>query len=202
MFLVDWAVKMRIRPPEFETSICDAKYHVSLIENENRKASRLAADRRNHPPRPRACFACRAPRTRLSHASLSAASHEKDRPLPTLCAHWLRDIGRNVRAALRRPPCMNTGRSRTSAAAAPRACRAMMHGDGRRHALLAAQEMRDGRLMNAAAGRASCDGCAQNLRTALHRAMATAAIFVGGGRRPAAAPASLRRCRDGWSEFF
>ncbi|KZV57763.1 NAD(P)H-quinone oxidoreductase subunit K [Dorcoceras hygrometricum] len=27
---VDWAVKMRIRPPEFETSICDAKYHVSL----------------------------------------------------------------------------------------------------------------------------------------------------------------------------
>ncbi|KZV38111.1 hypothetical protein F511_03918 [Dorcoceras hygrometricum] len=31
MFLVDWAVKMRIRPPEFETSICDAKYHVSLL---------------------------------------------------------------------------------------------------------------------------------------------------------------------------
>ncbi|KZV17121.1 ATP binding protein isoform 1 [Dorcoceras hygrometricum] len=31
MFLVDWAVKMRIRPPEFETSICDAKYHVSLM---------------------------------------------------------------------------------------------------------------------------------------------------------------------------
>ncbi|KZV35270.1 spindle pole body component 110-like [Dorcoceras hygrometricum] len=29
-FLVDWAVKMRIRPPELETSICDAKYHVSL----------------------------------------------------------------------------------------------------------------------------------------------------------------------------
>ncbi|KZV55441.1 hypothetical protein F511_36081 [Dorcoceras hygrometricum] len=30
MFLVDWAVKTRIRPPEFETSIYDAKYHVSL----------------------------------------------------------------------------------------------------------------------------------------------------------------------------
>ncbi|KZV49335.1 TMV resistance protein N-like [Dorcoceras hygrometricum] len=30
MFLVDWAVKMRIRPPEFETSICDVKYHASL----------------------------------------------------------------------------------------------------------------------------------------------------------------------------
>ncbi|KZT75688.1 hypothetical protein F511_47287 [Dorcoceras hygrometricum] len=27
-------------------------------------------------------------------------------------------------------------------------------------------------------------------------------IHGGGGRRPAAAPASLRRCRDGWSEFF
>ncbi|KZV19924.1 putative histone-lysine N-methyltransferase ATXR3 [Dorcoceras hygrometricum] len=28
--VLDWAVKMRIRPPELETSICDAKYHVSL----------------------------------------------------------------------------------------------------------------------------------------------------------------------------
>ncbi|KZT76323.1 hypothetical protein F511_46651 [Dorcoceras hygrometricum] len=28
------------------------------------------------------------------------------------------------------------------------------------------------------------------------------AIFSCGGRRPAAAPAMLRRCRDGWSEFF
>ncbi|KZV31923.1 hypothetical protein F511_34846 [Dorcoceras hygrometricum] len=27
---VDWAVKMRIRPPEIETSVCDVKYHVSL----------------------------------------------------------------------------------------------------------------------------------------------------------------------------
>ncbi|KZV49185.1 alcohol dehydrogenase-like 5 [Dorcoceras hygrometricum] len=35
MFLVDWAVKMRIRPPELETSICDAKYHVSLDFNHN-----------------------------------------------------------------------------------------------------------------------------------------------------------------------
>ncbi|KZV25343.1 RimM-like 16S rRNA processing protein [Dorcoceras hygrometricum] len=33
MFLVDWAVNMRIRPPEFETSICDAKYHVSLLHS-------------------------------------------------------------------------------------------------------------------------------------------------------------------------
>ncbi|KZV28185.1 hypothetical protein F511_23798 [Dorcoceras hygrometricum] len=30
---IDWAVKMRIRPPEFETSICDTKYHVSLVGN-------------------------------------------------------------------------------------------------------------------------------------------------------------------------
>ncbi|KZV44307.1 expansin 1 family protein [Dorcoceras hygrometricum] len=26
----DWTVKMRIRPPDFKTSICDVKYHVSL----------------------------------------------------------------------------------------------------------------------------------------------------------------------------
>ncbi|KZV53027.1 hypothetical protein F511_06194 [Dorcoceras hygrometricum] len=38
MFIVDWAVKMRIRLPEFETSICDAKYHVSLLK---RKRHRL-----------------------------------------------------------------------------------------------------------------------------------------------------------------
>ncbi|KZV25659.1 hypothetical protein F511_17802 [Dorcoceras hygrometricum] len=30
MYAFDWAVKMRIRPPELETSICDVKYHVSL----------------------------------------------------------------------------------------------------------------------------------------------------------------------------
>ncbi|KZT76244.1 hypothetical protein F511_46730 [Dorcoceras hygrometricum] len=27
-------------------------------------------------------------------------------------------------------------------------------------------------------------------------------VISDGGRRPAAAPATLRRCRDGWSEFF
>ncbi|KZV34076.1 hypothetical protein F511_43281 [Dorcoceras hygrometricum] len=47
MFLVDWAVKMRIRPPEFETSIYDAKYHVSLNRNEEISSSRLATA----PPR-------------------------------------------------------------------------------------------------------------------------------------------------------
>ncbi|KZV49417.1 bromodomain and extraterminal domain protein 9 [Dorcoceras hygrometricum] len=31
--ILDWAVKMRIRPPEFDTSICDAKYHVSLLHS-------------------------------------------------------------------------------------------------------------------------------------------------------------------------
>ncbi|KZV32614.1 UDP-rhamnose:rhamnosyltransferase 1 [Dorcoceras hygrometricum] len=30
MLALEWAVKMRIRPSELETSICDAKYHVSL----------------------------------------------------------------------------------------------------------------------------------------------------------------------------
>ncbi|KZT75329.1 hypothetical protein F511_47646 [Dorcoceras hygrometricum] len=49
---------------------------------------------------------------------------------------------------------------------------------------------------------------ARDLRATLHRAWrgvahAAAAIFRGGGgRRPAAAPASFRRCRDGWSKFF
>ncbi|KZT75360.1 hypothetical protein F511_47615 [Dorcoceras hygrometricum] len=90
-----------------------------------------------------------------------------------------------------------------------------MRGDGRRRALLAAQEMRAGRRLVAllvgrlvrwsADERCCWSGVVRwlhaNLHTALHRAMA-AAQFCGGGRRPAAAPASLRRCRDGWSEFF
>ncbi|KZV39474.1 hypothetical protein F511_17003 [Dorcoceras hygrometricum] len=49
MFLVDWAVKIRIRPPEFETSICDAKYHVSLLAappSLSHAADAAAADRR------------------------------------------------------------------------------------------------------------------------------------------------------------
>ncbi|KZV30765.1 hypothetical protein F511_36866 [Dorcoceras hygrometricum] len=59
---VDWTVKMRIRPPELETSICDVKYHVSL----RRPTSLLpsAAARRPFPPptaaapplRDRTCF--------------------------------------------------------------------------------------------------------------------------------------------------
>ncbi|KZV52504.1 ENTH/VHS domain containing protein [Dorcoceras hygrometricum] len=45
---VDWAVKMRIRPPEFETSICDAKYHVSLS---SRLENRIGDIYRNLPRR-------------------------------------------------------------------------------------------------------------------------------------------------------
>ncbi|KZV37662.1 hypothetical protein F511_30367 [Dorcoceras hygrometricum] len=33
-------------------------------------------------------------------------------------------------------------------------------------------------------------------------ALCRARFLFGGGRLPAAAPAKLRRCRDGWSEFF
>ncbi|KZV50657.1 hypothetical protein F511_30068 [Dorcoceras hygrometricum] len=43
-FLVDWAVKKRIRPPELETSICDAKYHVSLFWKLSRS---VRSDRRS-----------------------------------------------------------------------------------------------------------------------------------------------------------
>ncbi|KZV18818.1 hypothetical protein F511_26750 [Dorcoceras hygrometricum] len=56
MFLVDWAVKMRIRPPEFETSICDAKYHVSLPNPKprNRRPSSPLKTPPPPPPPPRA----------------------------------------------------------------------------------------------------------------------------------------------------
>ncbi|KZV06870.1 hypothetical protein F511_45648 [Dorcoceras hygrometricum] len=46
--------------------------------------------------------------------------------------------------------------------------------------------------------------CAASRTTmrAIARLSCAAAIFHGCGRLPAAAPASLRRCRDGWSDFF
>ncbi|KZV27887.1 hypothetical protein F511_26223 [Dorcoceras hygrometricum] len=60
---LDRAVKMRIRPPEFETSICDAKYHVSLSIA---ALPLLSLDRRRRrleppppPPRCRRKFVCR-----------------------------------------------------------------------------------------------------------------------------------------------
>ncbi|KZV38139.1 hypothetical protein F511_40482 [Dorcoceras hygrometricum] len=48
--------------------------------------------------------------------------------------------------------------------------------------------LRAGRAM-----RARCDAVALRRRVK---------FFVGGGRRPATASAPLRRCRDGWSDFF
>ncbi|KZT76785.1 hypothetical protein F511_46191 [Dorcoceras hygrometricum] len=50
-----------------------------------------------------------------------------------------------------------------------------------------------------AAGRHFTRGRASLLRAA---SCAAAAIFVVVAPSPAAAPASLRRCRDGWSDFF
>ncbi|KZV34683.1 hypothetical protein F511_21798 [Dorcoceras hygrometricum] len=60
MFLVDWAVKMRIRPPEFETSICDAKYHVSLASQFDPFADSFGVTRRRDWVRPR-CITKAAP---------------------------------------------------------------------------------------------------------------------------------------------
>ncbi|KZV21370.1 hypothetical protein F511_22774 [Dorcoceras hygrometricum] len=53
MFLVDWAVKIRIRPPEFETSICDA--NASRLPPLHIHAAAAAALRRRRlaPPPPR-----------------------------------------------------------------------------------------------------------------------------------------------------
>ncbi|KZV27297.1 hypothetical protein F511_23206 [Dorcoceras hygrometricum] len=46
---------MRIRPPEIETSICDAKYHVTLIETRKKalQTGHGAAGHGGAPPRAR-----------------------------------------------------------------------------------------------------------------------------------------------------
>ncbi|KZV39888.1 hypothetical protein F511_06474 [Dorcoceras hygrometricum] len=58
MFLVDWAVKMRIRPPEFETSICDANTKIAA-------PPLLSKRRRRRPP----CAAAAAARCRRKFVS-------------------------------------------------------------------------------------------------------------------------------------
>ncbi|KZV47887.1 hypothetical protein F511_05610 [Dorcoceras hygrometricum] len=76
VFLDDWAVKMRIRPPELETSICDAKYHVSLFWKLSRS---VRSDRRSEfigYPRMSVSGESSTTMHRLLHAS---GSH----PIPT-----------------------------------------------------------------------------------------------------------------------
>ncbi|KZV39417.1 histone-lysine N-methyltransferase ASHH3-like [Dorcoceras hygrometricum] len=58
---VDWAVKMRIRPSELETSICDVKYHVSL------HLTTLASKLQNRRP------SSQTSRTAAAHRRASAA---------------------------------------------------------------------------------------------------------------------------------
>ncbi|KZT76433.1 hypothetical protein F511_46542 [Dorcoceras hygrometricum] len=112
-----------------------------------------------------------------------------------------------MRAALRRPPRMDTGRSCTSAAAAPRACRAMIRDDGRSRVLLAALKMRAGRRLvvllvglRAMVTHKMAHGGASIL--ARRRARCRRDFSLVAAPPAGAAPAMLRRCRDGWSEFF
>ncbi|KZT75545.1 hypothetical protein F511_47430 [Dorcoceras hygrometricum] len=66
-----------------------------------------------------------------------------------------------------------------------------------RHGLLVAARWRK-------SGERRCTAGCTMMRAAVRRARALVPprFFRGGGRRPAAAPVPLRRCRDGWSEFF
>ncbi|KZT76760.1 hypothetical protein F511_46213 [Dorcoceras hygrometricum] len=59
--------------------------------------------------------------------------------------------------------------------------------------------LRGGRVI----GARPCAVSGETMREKLRPCVAfCAVIFRGGGLRPAAAPAMIRRCRDGWSEFF
>ncbi|KZT75943.1 hypothetical protein F511_47032 [Dorcoceras hygrometricum] len=69
---------------------------------------------------------------------------------------------------------------------------------------LNARWSRNRRTLAAHRGRTRCAGGAMMLRHDRRRACGCRAQFSSWWRRrrPAAAPASFRRCRDGWSEFF
>ncbi|KZT76514.1 hypothetical protein F511_46461 [Dorcoceras hygrometricum] len=58
-------------------------------------------------------------------------------------------------------------------------------------------------LRTSGAGCVLAARCARDAMRRWSAPLCAAFDFVdGGGRRPVAAPASFRRCRDGWSDFF
>ncbi|KZV47669.1 hypothetical protein F511_44992 [Dorcoceras hygrometricum] len=191
MFLVDWAVKMRIRPPEFETSICDAKYNVSL--NRNEKGIEIPAEiaaahggAPTPPPRALRLRACRARRPTVgccpAHGCAMYGREANGRGLLDAQHH---------RATLSAAPC--EGRARRLAALR----------DGRWASLLVARDTAYWSpmvaLLRCARWRWTRDGCA---RIVAPPCEISRWRRPPAGRRSVNAPASFRRCHDGWSEFF
>ncbi|KZV13742.1 hypothetical protein F511_45094 [Dorcoceras hygrometricum] len=131
---------------------------------------------------------------RAGRAREANAGRNSTRNVP----HWMHDDGLAVRKRLRKWPVDVDGRMRVLVAP-PRA-----------YVAQSAASLAAGCAPCCAAGR--CDDARRCARWALvARAMrcgggacplAPLKIHGGGGRRPAAAPASLQRCRDGWSDFF
>ncbi|KZV33706.1 proline dehydrogenase 2, mitochondrial [Dorcoceras hygrometricum] len=204
-FLVDWAVKMRIRPPELETSICDAKYHVSLLLAAPLPFSQAAAVLATPPPPPPLAGICsdqlfeKNPSALISSGLLVQADEGVSHPVVDLIDEstsayheapdffaWLRDGGLPVAVV-----CATAGATRWKVA-------------GRWAALVA--------CLVADVGRCFAHGCATGWRNhwpaltcwardvargrtsrLARRCAAAAARFCGGGRRPT----MLRRFRDG-----
>ncbi|KZV33337.1 hypothetical protein F511_18218 [Dorcoceras hygrometricum] len=257
MFLVDWTVKMRIRPPEFETSICDAKYHVSLSPKLLAAASppliSLTAAARCTPPPPpplrrnsfqpirrgesvradlvtpssagsrrpkyRRTSTARCRRTRrchnerhcgrwtcAGHALVARVTAEACAPI----AHRGRYVARLV-APQAMQPCANrcAVADRWERLFAPlllgwSSAAACEEGDA--GWTLSAQDVAHaGRRWAAlveAMHAAGCARCALAARRCARRRALPPRSLWWRRRRPAASPASLRRCRDGWSDFF
>ncbi|KZV16747.1 hypothetical protein F511_40822 [Dorcoceras hygrometricum] len=180
------------------------------------KASKLAADHRNHPPRPCACrtrcaprpCACHtrcAPRPRSSSAS-AARCLTAHRALAARMVRWW-PLRTTAALAGRAPLCARRAAlAETLRDGWPLIMR-WPHGSRRWPMRRCSRLMADVTradccaMVTAVCHEKARDGDAPCRGRAC--ALCAACDFVGGGgRRPIAAPASLRRCRDGWSEFF
>ncbi|KZV21936.1 hypothetical protein F511_38946 [Dorcoceras hygrometricum] len=203
MFLVDWTVKMRIRPPDFETSICDAKYHVSLwyqsqcfsdLINTKLPELYLTLNFRSRRPKYRRTLTARRRRA-TTIATVRAgralvAQETADACAPVAHRDW--HVARLVAPQAKRPRA-----NRCANWEAP--LRARWPDDaaegGRR---LNARWSRDHHVL------AECYRAmlAVEARCCARRRALPPRILGVVAPPPAVAPAMLRRCRDGWSDFF
>ncbi|KZV15849.1 hypothetical protein F511_26879 [Dorcoceras hygrometricum] len=103
---VDWAVKMRIRPPELETSICDAKYRVSLLKQKHTSSSAMSA----HDVRPM------SPGLEIMVARWSKRSARLCAAIGAAVRHASRGDARPSRNLVARPAALGAGSVMAAAA--------------------------------------------------------------------------------------
>ncbi|KZV55752.1 hypothetical protein F511_21383 [Dorcoceras hygrometricum] len=141
----------------------------------------------------------RAPDARRSAEAATSFAHGLRGDAPLIARHWSHDAGRSLACCLcaRRAEAM-----RCSAARNATPCNLLRCWMRDAAGLLLRIIVRCAAPTPPTARRLCDAGSLMCARPCARVRSCGARDLFGGGRRPAAAPASLRRCRDGWSDFF